>query len=347
MENIDLNNEPESLYRYMLKKDRSLIYIGAISGTIVLVMAYLTFFVDDASTLFRKQQAPEPVIEQKTDLLEENSGMDDAEVRKSLVRFVESYYYDQRKGYFDPPSYFAPITQTYYNFHNLTHQRLKDVHWTRLKDMRNLDLNWIVSSLDFERQNEQLVVTYWTRVNYFKPSKNAQESGDIKNEMIINEDGKIISLRELEVKNFTSYVVEDLSDSLVTEELASAQTTMVTSATAEPVARYEGKLYDIGNVDTPPSFVGGARELSRYIAANIKYPAQARQNQVEGKVYVSFVVEKNGDLSGIYVIRGIGSGCDEEAMKVLRNSPAWKPGTVGGKPVRTSYTLPVTFQLMN
>ncbi|HEY1025242.1 MAG TPA: energy transducer TonB [Sphingobacteriaceae bacterium] len=347
MGNIELNNDPESLYRYMLRKDKSLIYIGVIAATIVLVMAYLTFFVDDASTLLSRKKAVVPVAEQKTKLLEESSGMDDEQVRRSLVKFVEAYYHDQRKGYFDPPSYFAGITETYYNFHNLTHQRLKDIHWMRMEDMRNYELNWIVSSLDFERENEQLIVTYWTRVSYFKPSKNAQESGDIRNEMIINENGKIISLRELEVKNFTSYVVEDTIDSLI-EELPRAETTPIpVSQAVEPAAKYEGKLYDLGTVEGVPEFTGGQRELSRYLATNLKYPAAARQNNVQGKVYVSFVVEKNGDLSGIYVIKGIGGGCDEEAMKVLRNSPAWKPGTVAGKPVRTSYTLPITFRMIN
>lgn len=357
MEQTELD-DPGSIYQYMLKKDKSLIYIGVISTVIVLTMAYLTFFVDDVSTLFGGKSPSEVVVEEGKTALDQTSEMDDVQVQKSLVKFVEAFYYDQRRGYFDPPSYFASITETYYNYHNLTYQRLKDIHWMRMKEMRNLNLNWIVSSLEFERKDGDLVVTYWTKVSYFKPSKNAQESADVKNEMIINENGKIISLRELEVKNFNSFVIR-VPDSL---QIAPIEETEITLPEVEetdqtpaagrdikpevkPETAGTNKVYDLAAVEIAPEFKGGSRRLTRYLKNNINYPVQARQNKVEGTVYVSFIVEKNGTLSGIYIIRGLGSGCDEEAMRVLRNSPAWMPGTIGGKPVRTSFTVPVPFKL--
>ncbi|HEY0898928.1 MAG TPA: energy transducer TonB [Sphingobacteriaceae bacterium] len=357
MEETELD-DPGSIYQYMLKKDKSLIYIGVISTVIVLTMAYLTFFVDDVSTLFDGKTKTEVVAEEEETALDQTSEMDDAQVRKSLVKFVEAFYYDQRRGYFDPPSYFANITDTYYNYHNLTYQRLKDIHWMRMKEMRDLNLNWIVSSLEFERKEDDLVVTYWTKINYFKPSKNARESADVKNEMIINENGKIISLRELEVKNFNSFVVS-VPDSLEIAPIDEAEITLpeveetdqapVSGREVKPEAKTEtanaNKVYDLATVESAPEFRGGSRRLTRYLKNNLNYPKQAKQNKVEGTVYVSFIVEKNGSLSGLYIIRGIGSGCDEEAMRVVRNSPSWKPGTIDGKPVRTSFTVPVQFKL--
>jgi TonB family protein len=109
--------------------------------------------------------------------------------------------------------------------------------------------------------------------------------------------------------------------------------------------RYEGKLYDLGNVELSPEYQGGQKALLKFLASKLKYPVRARDNKIQGKVYIGFIVEKNGSLTDFKVVRGIGAGCDEEAIRILKLSPIWKPGYVNGKPVRTSYTLPIAFQL--
>jgi TonB family protein len=81
------------------------------------------------------------------------------------------------------------------------------------------------------------------------------------------------------------------------------------------------------------------------VAIFAKYPSMARENNITGRVIVSFVVEKNGDLTDIKVLRGIGGGCDEEAVRVLKTAPSWKPGIQNGRPVRVAYTMPIFFQL--
>lgn len=349
MNEAPLNSEnPEDIQD--IRKDRSLLYIGLFLGTIILVMSYLTFFVDDVNGLFSKKVTVQPE-HTASEQLDESLSMDDVEVRKSLTKFIQAFYYDQKRGYFDPPSYFANITETYYNYHNLTHQRLRDLHQKRLSDMRNLEQNWIVSSLDFEHAAKRLIVTYWLRVNYFHVSKNAYESGDIKQELIINEEGKIVSLREIEVKNFTSVAAEQsLQDSLLSSETLDEDPSVIIPEAekvrhAETGGRYEGKVYDLGNVETAPEYPGGQRQLSRFISANVRYPVAAKINHIQGRVYVSFIVERNGDINSIQVIRGIGGGCDEEAIRVLRSTAPWKPGTVAGKPVRTAFTIPVNFSM--
>lgn len=354
MKEDPLYSESESGLQEEIKKDKSLLYTGLILGSIIVVMAYLTFFVEDINHLFGHKAVLQPESGVSSQL-DENINMNDTEVRGSLTKFIEAFYYDQRQGYFDPPSYFANITETYYNYHNLTYQRLRDLHYKRLSEMRNLRQNWIVSSLDFKRENNQrLIVTYWVRVNYLQTLKNAYESADIKNEMIIDQDGKIVSLREVEVKNFSSVAAEiqDKDSLLAPEGLEEALPDIsapedVRVQHAETGGRYEGKVYDLGTVETSPEYPGGQRELIRFIAANVHYPAAARLNNIHGRVYVSFIVERNGDINGIQVIRGIGGGCDEEAIRVLRSTVPWKPGTVAGKPVRTAYTIPVNFKLNN
>lgn len=331
-----------------VKKDRSLLYMGVTLGTIILVMGYLTFFVDDLGSLFSKKEQTVTVVDDDSHLLDKNANMDDQQVKRSLIKFIEAFYHDQRRGYFDPPSYFASITETYYNFHNLTYKRLTEIHNLRSREMRNLNQNWIVSSLNFERDGENLVATYWNKVSYFKKEWGKQESADIKNEMVINPEGKIISLKELEVKNFSSYTVVTEADTIGEETGYTGPGAEVDPATVvNGEAMYEGKLYDLGTVEVAPEFPGGQKAFAKFLGSNIRYPVSARESSVQGKVYIGFIVEKDGSLSDLKIIKGIGSGCDEEALRVLKSSPAWQPGMAEGKPVRTSFTFPVTFQLAN
>ncbi len=319
-------------------KDRSLLYMGIGLGLLILIMGYLTLFVDDPWKIFRKDEVPEKVVDEgNSSILNKSESMSDDEVRASLVKFIEAFYYDQRKGYFDPPSYFAKITVTFYNYHNLNYQRLKDIYWKRLADMHNFSRNWVVSSLDFERKDSKIIATYWTKESYFRPSVREQYSADIKYEMVIDEDGKIESLRDIELRNEVVNKVEPDTISLEAE--------LVTPSLPDENQGPDSKVYDMNLVEKAPEFNGGQRELNKYISNNIKYPAAARQNNIQGKVYLSFIVEKDGSINDIKVKQGIGSGCDEEAIRVLRSSPKWKPGMIKGSPVRTYCILPVTFQL--
>jgi protein TonB len=105
----------------------------------------------------------------------------------------------------------------------------------------------------------------------------------------------------------------------------------------------EQEIFQI--VEEMPSFPGGDQKMLEYIAKNIKYPQIARESGIQGRVFISFVVEPDGSVSNVKVLRGIGGGCDEEAMRVVKSMPKWKPGKQRGKPVRVSYNLPVNFRL--
>ncbi|NOX86795.1 MAG: energy transducer TonB [Chlorobi bacterium] len=98
-------------------------------------------------------------------------------------------------------------------------------------------------------------------------------------------------------------------------------------------------------VESMPEFPGGMGALMKYLAENIKYPSLAKESGIQGRVFINFVVEPDGSISNVKVLRGIGGGCDEEAVRVVKSMPKWKPGMQRGKPVRVSYNLPVKFTL--
>jgi TonB family protein len=102
-------------------------------------------------------------------------------------------------------------------------------------------------------------------------------------------------------------------------------------------------IYQI--VDEMPQFPGGEAAMMKFVASNVKYPQEARDKEIDGRVFISFVVEKDGSVSNVKVMRGIGGGCDEEAVRVVSAMPKWKPGIKDGKPVRVSYMMPLTFKL--
>ncbi len=94
-----------------------------------------------------------------------------------------------------------------------------------------------------------------------------------------------------------------------------------------------------------PEFPGGEVALFRFLGKTLRYPERAKDANIRGMVYVEFIVERNGDVSDVKVLKGIGGGCDEEAMRAVREMPRWKPGFQGGQEVRVLYRLPINFVL--
>lgn len=98
-------------------------------------------------------------------------------------------------------------------------------------------------------------------------------------------------------------------------------------------------------VEEMPEFPGGAIKMMNYLKNNIAYPPMALDNNVEGTVIVTFVVNKQGEIVNAIIARGIGAGCDEEALRVIKKMPSWKPGKQRGKSVSVKYSVPVKFKL--
>ena len=110
-----------------------------------------------------------------------------------------------------------------------------------------------------------------------------------------------------------------------------------------PTQQADGEVANVVEVD--PEFPGGMEAFYKYLAENIHYPEQAKKEQLQGRVFVTFVVEKDGSISDAKVLRGIGGGCDEEALRVVNAMPKWTPGKMRGEVVRVNYNLPITFRL--
>jgi len=98
-------------------------------------------------------------------------------------------------------------------------------------------------------------------------------------------------------------------------------------------------------VEEMPVFPGGDTERQRFLAETIQYPQQAAENAIQGTVYVQFVIDSKGNITDVKILRGIGGGCDEEASRVIKMMPQWKPGRQNGKTVRVLYNMPVIFKL--
>ncbi len=107
----------------------------------------------------------------------------------------------------------------------------------------------------------------------------------------------------------------------------------------------EEKVYSFVSMETPPSYPGGIEKFYKFLGENIKYPAEAFQNNIQGNVFVSFTVEKDGSLTDIKIDRPLGHGTDEEAVRVLKLSRRWNPGVQKGKVVRVKYNIPIKFSL--
>ena len=109
------------------------------------------------------------------------------------------------------------------------------------------------------------------------------------------------------------------------------------------VVEDENKIFT--GVEQQPEFNGGYEAMMNFIQKNMRYPARARRMGVDGTVYVSFVVSKDGSISEVKTIRGISADCDKEAMRVVSMMPPWKPGKQNGKPVFVRFVLPIKFKL--
>jgi protein TonB len=98
-------------------------------------------------------------------------------------------------------------------------------------------------------------------------------------------------------------------------------------------------------VEDMPVFPGGNVEFYKWVSDNLEYPSKALKAEVEGRVILRFVVDQTGDVSGVEVLKGIGFGCDEEALRVMNDSPNWIPGKQRGKAVKTSVVIPLNFSI--
>lgn len=153
---------------------------------------------------------------------------------------------------------------------------------------------------------------------------------------------KIVQPRIVEVKN-----EEKIKDEIKVDfDVEVNQDTKVQDIVIAPVEEPKEDVNQVFLVvEEPASPQGGMQAFYDYVGKQLKYPAQARRMNVEGRVFVQFVVERDGSLTDVKAIKGIGAGCDEEAVRVVESAPPWTPGKQRGKPVRVRMVLPIVFKL--
>jgi protein TonB len=189
------------------------------------------------------------------------------------------------------------------------------------------------------------------------------------------EDEIVYEIEELELlveeeqvmssEKFTAY---EMDDEVKPEEVTKTQDEMAQSniavgafnvegqEEAEHVLKVNEKIVDevpevvedthvFEVVEQMPQFPGGDAALMQYLSSHIHYPAVAEENGIQGRVVCTFVVEKNGSISDVRVVRSVDAALDREAQRVIKSMPAWIPGKQNGAPVRVKYTVPVTFRL--
>ena len=152
---------------------------------------------------------------------------------------------------------------------------------------------------------------------------------------VVTTDLKIVD-DDADIKNEVGLI--DASDNA-----SKAQEEFVPVEVKEEVQEEEEEIFI--TVEEDPEFPGGLEALGKYLSENIKYPQLAKENNITGRVYVTFVVEKNGTVANVKVLRDIGGGCGAEAVRVVKTMPKWKPGKQRGQAVRTQFNLPVGFYL--
>ena len=140
---------------------------------------------------------------------------------------------------------------------------------------------------------------------------------------------------------------DSLAHASETEETTPAvksttETGEITAESSVPKKVFTGKVYEI--VEQIPEYPGGLTALMNYLRTNTRYPAAAQKAGIEGRVIVSFIVEPNGSVSNVEIVRSVDTDLDQEALRVVRQMPKWKPGKHDGSTVRFKYHLPIKFK---
>jgi protein TonB len=137
--------------------------------------------------------------------------------------------------------------------------------------------------------------------------------------------------------------LDDLKDAAVGQLPSTAVGQNRVGTAAVPTA--DNSIREAASLDSYPEFEGGMAAWAKFIQKNLRYPSQAQEDGIQGKVFVSFVIEKDGSISNVTLLRGVAASVDQEALRVIQKSPKWKPGIQNKQFVRVRYNIPISFSL--
>jgi protein TonB len=203
-----------------------------------------------------------------------------------------------------------------------------------------LSLLFVIWAFEFQFAEERAIVELEGATNSFEDLMEIPPTEQVQKPPAQAQVPKIVEVDDEEI-------IEEIEVNLdieMTEDTRIEE--VIVAQDAEPMPEETAdEIFTI--VEQQPEPNGGLSAFYDYVGANMKYPGRASRMGIEGRVFVEFVVEKNGTLTDIRVVKGIGAGCDEEAVRVISNAPNWKPGKQRGNPVRVRMVMPIMFKLLS
>lgn len=184
--------------------------------------------------------------------------------------------------------------------------------------------------------------------------ENTSGLGELANMVVEEEIIPITRQEEIKTPPPPQQVIEELNivedDEEIEEEIEikdseSDQDTQVEVAEVQVEEEEVDEVFNFYVLEDKPEFPGGEAALLKWIAQNTKYPEMAKENGIQGRVFVGFVIDKAGKVTEVKILRGVDPYLDKEALRVVNNMPSWSPGKQRGKPVKVSYQVPIKFTL--
>ena len=165
----------------------------------------------------------------------------------------------------------------------------------------------------------------------------------IKKDELVKEENQVKQMDKLDEKVAVGTENKEGTKDRLAEAVRSDIAVAAPPPPPAPKPEVSNKVFDV--VEEMPHFPGGAAALQAFLSSNTKYPVVAQENSVQGRVIVSFVVERDGSITDVRVVRSVDPSLDREASRVVRSMPRWSPGKQNGSAVRVKYTVPVVFRL--
>ena len=165
----------------------------------------------------------------------------------------------------------------------------------------------------------------------------------IKQDELVKEENQVKQMDKLDEKVAVGTENKEGTKDRLAEAVRSDIAVAAPPPPPAPKPEVSNKVFDV--VEEMPHFPGGAAALQAFLSSNTKYPVVAQENGVQGRVIVSFVVERDGSITDVRVVRSVDPSLDREASRVVRSMPRWSPGKQNGSAVRVKYTVPVVFRL--
>ena len=209
--------------------------------------------------------------------------------------------------------------------------------------MEQLELSKLQEQAKKEKKEEPIIKAKIEPKKVVEQVRETQKftAPEIKKDELVNEENQVKDQADLDEK--VAVGVKDQEGTKDRTDVAIRNDIAVNTNESEEKKEVANKVFDV--VEQMPSFPGGNEALMKFLQDNVKYPVVAQENGVQGRVVVSFVVEKDGSITDVKVVRSVDPSLDKEAARVVKSMPRWIPGKQNGAAVRVKYNVPVSFRL--